>query len=50
MDEEIKEVGEIATIEGEEDIAIKDTIKGYTIVFSKEAIVVKNDFNGNIIE
>ena len=27
-----------------------DTVNDYTIVFSKEALVVKNDLDGNIIE
>ena len=29
--------------------SIKDTVNDYTIVFSKEAIIVKNDLNGNLI-
>ena len=30
--------------------SMKDTMNDYTIVFSKEAIIVKNDLDGNIIE
>ena len=30
--------------------SMKDTMNDYTIVFSKEAIVVKNDLDGNLIE
>ena len=29
--------------------SIKDTVNDYTIVFSKETIIVKNDLNGNLI-